>query len=43
MNVLPSRIMMKSDWPGLELMTDDKITPVNGKEEDINTQFGHYK
>lgn len=33
LNVLPSRIRMKLDWPGLELITDAKTTPASGKEE----------
>lgn len=35
LNVLPSRIRMKQDWPGLELITDVKTTPANRKEEVI--------
>lgn len=31
--VLPSRIRMKLDWPGLELITDTKTTPENRQEE----------
>lgn len=36
LNVLPSRINMKQDWPGLELITDTSTTPVSGEGCDVN-------